>query len=86
MPADMDMLDQLPSDTEVLIFNGNNVPHLDWNLFGIWDDHVKLRVIDLTNNGIKTITGKTFHKVKYVERLILDHNDLMISGPNNHPR
>lgn len=102
------MLEQLPSETEVLIFNGNNISQLDWNLFGIWDEHEGLEVVDLTNNNIRGISGKTFHKVfwlhswfgelpslyfvffylqvKNVKRLLLDHNDLIISGPNLHPR
>ena len=47
------MLEHLPTDTEVLLFNGNNIPELDWNLFGIWDDHLKMEVVDLTNNKIR---------------------------------
>ena len=43
-------------------------------------------MIDLTNNGIREIAGKTFHKVGNVRRLVLDHNDLIISGPQHHPR
>ena len=58
------MLKQLPLHTQVLLFNGNNIPFLDWNLFGVWDDHVDLRVIDLSNNQIGEIDGKSFHKVK----------------------
>lgn len=80
------MLEQLPEETEVLIFNGNNVPVLDWNVLGLWDEHKDLAVIDLTNNRIREIAGKSFHKVKSVKRLLLSHNDLMISGPNLHAR
>ena len=58
------MLKQLPHDTQVLLFNGNKLPHLDWNVFGVWDDHVDLKVIDLSNNQIEDIDGKAFHKVK----------------------
>ena len=58
------MLKQLPHHTQVLLFNGNNIPYLDWNVFGVWDDHVDLKVIDLSNNQIEDIDGKAFHKVK----------------------
>ena len=58
------MLKQLPLHTQVLLFNGNKIPFLDWNAFGVWDEHVDLRVIDLSNNQIKDIDGKAFHKVK----------------------
>lgn len=84
--SDTDMLEKIPKNTEVLIFNGNNVPDLDWNLFGIWDQHTELKVVDLSNNRIRTISGKTFHKVGFVRRLLLDHNDILISGPHLHPR
>ncbi len=80
------MLESLPKNTQVLIFNGNNVPNLDWNVLGIWDEHTKLEVIDFTNNRIRDIPGKSFHKVKNVKRLVLDHNNLMISGANLHRR
>ena len=58
------MLKQLPLHTQVLLFNGNKIPYLDWNVFGVWDDHVDLKVIDLSNNQIEDIDGKAFHKVK----------------------
>ena len=57
------MLEFLPPETEVLLFNGNNITHFDWNVFGVWDDHQKLKLIDLTNNNIEDIDGKAFHKV-----------------------
>ena len=38
------MLEFLPDGVEVLLFNGNQIPVLDWNLFGIWDEHPKLEV------------------------------------------
>ena len=39
------MLEFLPDGVEVLLFNGNQIPVLDWNLFGIWDEHPKLEVM-----------------------------------------
>ena len=57
------MLKQLPRHTQVLLFNGNKIPYLDWNVFGVWDEHVDLKVIDLSNNQIEDIDGKAFHKV-----------------------
>lgn len=80
------MLEYLPDETEVLIFTGNHLETLPWNLFGIFDERKKLEVVDLTNNGIKEIQGKSFHKVTTVKRLILDHNDLYIVSAMHHPR
>ena len=42
--SDTEMLEFLPDGVEVLLFNGNQIPVLDWNLFGIWDEHPKLEV------------------------------------------
>merc|ERR1712223_59515 len=80
------MLKQLPLHTQVLLFNGNKIPYLDWNVFGVWDDHVDLKVIDLSNNQIEDIDGKALHKVKNVKRLVLNHNNLKISGRYHHRR
>jgi len=84
--TDADGLAQLPNETEVLIFNGNKVPFLRNNVLGMVEEHELLKVIDMSNNGIQEITGKAFHKVRNVEKLILDHNDISISGDENHPR
>jgi len=81
-----DVIEYTPKETEVLIFNGNHFETLPWNLLGIWSEHEKLEVIDLTNNGIKEIQGKSFHKVMNVRRLILNHNDLYIVSTMSHPR
>ena len=75
-----DMLELLPDETEVLIFNGNNVPYLNHNVLGISQEHELLKVIDMSNNNITEIAGKAFHKVPNVEVLILNHNDLRITG------
>jgi Leucine-rich repeat (LRR) protein len=83
---DPSVLEFVPSDTEVLIFNGNRFPTLPWNLLGIWKDFPNLTVIDLSNNGIKEIPGKALHKVNSVKRLILNHNDLYIVSGMDHPR
>ena len=76
--TDASIIEAIPTETEVLIMTGNKFNRLPWNLLGIWDDHDKLEVIDLTNNQIQEIQGKSFHKVNAVKRLILDHNDLYI--------
>ncbi|XP_023333410.1 phospholipase A2 inhibitor [Eurytemora carolleeae] len=83
---DPSVLEFVPRETEVLIFNGNRFPTLPWNILGIWNDFPNLTVIDLTNNGIKEIPGKAFHKVSSVRRLILNHNDLYIVSGMAHPR
>jgi len=79
-------LELLPNGTQILLFNGNNIPLLDWNLLGVWDAHEFLEVVDLSNNNITDITGKAFHKVSSVKRLILDHNNIKITGRHHHRR
>lgn len=39
----------------------------------------------MSNNGIKVIRGKSYHHVSNVERLILNHNELVISSDGNEP-
>jgi len=75
-----------PKETEVLIMTGNNFETVPWNLLGILDDYDKLEVVDLTNNKIKQIQGKSFHKVETVKKLLLNHNDLYIVSAMSHSR
>lgn len=84
--TDPNVIEYTPDQTEVLIFTGNHFETLPWNLLGVWENHDKLEVIDLTNNKIKEIQGKSFHKVTNVKRLILNHNDLYIVSTMHHPR
>jgi Leucine-rich repeat (LRR) protein len=74
------MLEFLPDETEVLIFTGNTLGFLFHNLLGLTQEHELLKVIDLSNNNITEISGKAFHKVSNVEILILNHNNLKITG------
>lgn len=59
---------------------------MPWNIFGKLNDYVFLEVIDMTNNNIQEIKGKTYHHVRNVRTLILNHNQLNISGDKTHPR
>lgn len=71
----------------MLIFSGNNIPELPWNVFGTLNNYSRLRVVDMSNNRIREIRGKSYHRVGNVQRLILNHNDLTISstdGSNHH--
>eukprot|EP00095_Tigriopus_kingsejongensis_P004630 maker-scaffold291_size219542-snap-gene-0.13 protein:Tk04630 transcript:maker-scaffold291_size219542-snap-gene-0.13-mRNA-1 annotation:"hypothetical protein DAPPUDRAFT_103849" len=81
-----DMLDQLPDGIQVLIFTGNNIPTLAWNVLGVWDKHEDLSIVDMSNNKIQEIPGKAFHKVGRVKRLLLNHNNLSVSGRHYHER
>ncbi|XP_065223158.1 trophoblast glycoprotein [Planococcus citri] len=81
----VELLENLPTETEVFIFKGNFVPVLPVNIFGSDKNLTKLKVIDMTDNGIEVIKGKTFHHVPVVERLILDHNSITLTN-NSHPR
>ncbi|EFX80004.1 trophoblast glycoprotein-like [Daphnia pulex] len=83
---DAAMLEKLPIQTEVVIFTGNNITSMPWNVFGKMNDYPDLEVIDMTNNNIKEIKGKTYHHVRNVKTLILNHNQLNITGDKTHPR
>lgn len=71
---------------QVLIFNGNIIKELPWNVFGTLNNFEQLRVVDMSNNCIQEIRGKSYHRVANVERLILNHNQISISSgePNHH--
>lgn len=81
------VLQHIPPQTQVLIFTGNNIPQLPWNVFGTFNNFSHLRVVDMSNNEIQEILGKSYHRVSNVQRLILNHNKLSISsadGSNHH--
>ena len=82
------VLRALPVDTEILIFTGNNLTELPQNLLGNdgQKQYDKLREINLANNQINAIHGKTFHNVRNVTKLILDDNHLLITGTHFHGR
>ncbi|XP_058059802.1 trophoblast glycoprotein [Anopheles bellator] len=86
------VLEHLPAQTEVLIFNGNLVDELPWNVFGALNDLANLTIVDMSNNHIREIRGKSYHHVPNVRRLILNHNNLSISRyddeefNHHHPR
>ncbi|CAG9859560.1 unnamed protein product [Phyllotreta striolata] len=88
--TNVDMLSQLTDDTEILIFTGNHLGTLPSNVFGEDRNMTKLRVIDMSNNGIHDIKGKAFHHVVGVTRLILNHNNISIASEEernfHHPR
>lgn len=75
---------------QVLIFTGNDIPELPWNVFGTTRNYSRLRVVDMSNNKISEIYGKSYHRVSNVERLILNHNRISISSGkgynHHHPR
>lgn len=71
---------------QVFIFTGNSVPILPLNIFGNKTNLTSLKVIDMTDNKIEEIKGKTFHHVPLVERLILDHNSISLNSHPSHPR
>lgn len=86
-----DVLPYMPAEVEVLIFTGNKLQTLPWNIFGRDNDYPKLHIIDMSNNHIHEIHGKTFHHVQNVKRLILNHNNISISPTEDeanflHPR
>ncbi|XP_013777249.1 trophoblast glycoprotein-like isoform X2 [Limulus polyphemus] len=84
--TDAVMLKELPLETEVLIFTGNHIPDLPFNVFGTAAFYSRLHIIDMSNNHIQSIKGKTFHHVKFVKKLVLNDNDLYIVSKDEHPR
>lgn len=87
---DTSVLEFVPEQTQVIIFTGNNIPEIPWNVFGAFNDLSLLSIVDMSNNHIREIRGKSFHHVTNVKRLILNHNDLSISNTddelNHHHR
>ncbi|XP_063993265.1 phospholipase A2 inhibitor [Diachasmimorpha longicaudata] len=83
---DVKPLESLPNKTQVLIFTGNTLEKLPWNIFGTLDRIPSLRVIDMSSNKIQEISGKAYHHVKNVQRLSLDFNELSIESQSDHPR
>ncbi|XP_050306117.1 trophoblast glycoprotein [Anthonomus grandis grandis] len=85
-----DVLLALPENTNYLIFTGNYLNVLPVNIFGEDADLSELEVIDMSNNAIREIKGKTFHHVNKVRRLILNHNNISIAEEYDknfhHPR
>lgn len=57
--SDTNVLERMPQDVEVLIFTGNVLINLPWNIFGKINEYPKLRVIDMSNNHIREIRGKS---------------------------
>ncbi|XP_017083883.2 trophoblast glycoprotein [Drosophila eugracilis] len=85
------VLEFMPDQVEVLIFTGNRITELPWNVFGSINDYKQLRIVDMSSNHIREIRGKSYHHVPRVERLILNHNNLSISRyddevNHHHPR
>lgn len=56
--ADTSVLEHMPATVQVLIFTGNVLVNLPWNIFGKISEYPKLRVIDMSNNHIREIRGK----------------------------
>lgn len=52
------VLEHMPTEVEVLIFTGNILVTLPWNIFGKINEYPKLRIIDMSNNHIREIRGK----------------------------
>lgn len=55
---DTNVLEKMPQNVEVLIFTGNVLINLPWNIFGKINEYPNLTVIDMSNNHIRFIRGK----------------------------
>lgn len=56
---DTNVLERMPQNVEVLIFTGNVLINLPWNIFGKINEYPQLRIIDMSNNHIREIRGKS---------------------------
>lgn len=52
------VLEHMPVEVEALIFTGNVLRSLPWNIFGKINEYPNLRVIDMSNNHIREISGR----------------------------
>ena len=68
-------------NVEKIVFTGNNIYHLYPHVLGnlkhrsLWD----LKILNLSNNNIKEISGKAFHSAPELKTLILDDNEWQVS-------
>jgi len=65
------VLEFMPDQVEVLIFTGNRITELPWNVFGSINNYKQLRIVDMSSNHIREIRGKSYHHVPRVERQML---------------
>lgn len=56
--SDTSVLEHMPAEVTALIFTGNVLVTLPWNIFGKINEYPNLRVIDMSNNHIREIRGK----------------------------
>lgn len=65
---DTSVLEHMPEEVAVLIFTGNVLVNLPWNIFGKINEYPNLKVIDMSNNHIRQIRGKS--RLSYTARLL----------------
>ena len=82
--TDANKLQYVPGETEVLIFQGNTIRQLSWDM--IWKNRTELQVIDLSNNRIQEMQGIAFNQIPWVKILILNDNELRVGSSMNQSR
>ena len=81
--TDITWLHDIPIETKQLILTGNDMPKLPRNVFGFESKQIKpLEYLDLSNNKIQLIDGESLHGFKLVKKLILNNNQILITGKN----
>jgi hypothetical protein len=60
----------IPKSIQLSFLVGNNITSMPWNIFGKMNDYPQLDVIDMTNNNIQEIKGKTYHRVGNVRTVL----------------
>uniref|UniRef100_T1KN92 LRRCT domain-containing protein n=2 Tax=Tetranychus urticae TaxID=32264 RepID=T1KN92_TETUR len=84
--TDLAWLHDIPIETKTLVLSGNDIPRLPKDVFGFRRKEPKpLEYLDLSNNKIQLINGKSFRGFSLVKKLILNNNQILITG-DNYPK
>lgn len=79
--TDLSILHDVPIQTKVLIFTGNNLNSLPIDAFGVDRKQPKpLLEMDLSSNNISSIHEKAFRGFDSLKKLILNNNNIVITG------
>lgn len=79
--SDLSILHDIPIQTKILIFRGNNLNRLPIDAFGLDRKQPKpLLEMDLSANNISFIDEKTFRGFESLKKLILNNNQIVITG------
>lgn len=81
---DTSVLEHMPVSVEVLLFTGNMLIDLPWNIFGRINEYPKLRIIDMSNNHIREIHGKRYQLQKKTKSWFHNYKSEWLGPKNNN--